>query len=268
MSGLRLCRGCVSRLYDDLRDIPWLYEECARVLDGSGEAGNQVRKRTTGGPLPGLPFNTTAADARSATLGLLASWTALVAEERRVSAPPRDVGSLAGFLSRHADWLAAHPAAGEASREIASAARWARQVAFGERPRRIRVGRCIEADCDGELVAVLDPRNQDSTARIACESDPGHAWTASQWLQLGRRMSEIASPAGQGRLSAALDERWLSVADIRALWNIAPGSVYRLASERGWRRRRLMGRTYYAADDVGDLGAGRGRTGSDTHDIR
>ncbi len=251
--GLRLCPECARRLSAHLQSIPRLYEECARVLSGSG----QCRERTSGGGMPGLPFNATAADVRSAMLGILVSWSALVVEERRVTAPRRDIRSLAAFLSTHADWLAAHAAASEVSQEMAAVVRWARKVAFSEFPRQVRVGKCTEAGCPGDLVAMLRPQSRASSARIVCGADPGHAWTGDQWLQLNRRMYRAPT-------SAAADERWLSVADICALRDIAPGSVYRLASERRWRRRRLSGRTYYAATDIGDPAPGRapGRPGA------
>jgi hypothetical protein len=44
--------------------------------------------------------------------------------------------------------------------------------------------------------------------------------------------------------------QWLSPSAISRLWSIAPGSVYRLASERRWRRRTRSGRVYYCIDDV------------------
>ncbi|NDZ68021.1 helix-turn-helix domain-containing protein [Streptomyces cyaneofuscatus] len=42
----------------------------------------------------------------------------------------------------------------------------------------------------------------------------------------------------------------MTTADISTLWKIAPGSVYRMASEQGWRRRGHQGRTYYHEGDV------------------
>jgi hypothetical protein len=42
----------------------------------------------------------------------------------------------------------------------------------------------------------------------------------------------------------------LSVADVVAIWRVPTGSVYRLASEHGWRRYRESGRTLYHPLDV------------------
>ncbi|MCF3104177.1 hypothetical protein IPZ58_21665 [Streptomyces roseoverticillatus] len=44
--------------------------------------------------------------------------------------------------------------------------------------------------------------------------------------------------------------RWISAADIARLWGIAPGSVYRHASQAQWRRQTRTGRTYYHEADV------------------
>jgi hypothetical protein len=244
--GLRLCANCTDTLTADLRMLPGLYDECGRVLGGS----DRPREKTSGGAMPGLPFNATAADVRSEILGILASWSALVAEERHMRPPGRQAGPLAAFLAGHAEWLAAHTAAAEASQELASVARWAGHVAFRDSFRRVRIGPCVEAACPGELVAFLRSPDPASLAQIVCSSDSGHAWPGDQWLRLGRLMDEAA-------LATTAGERWLSAADISRLWNIAPGSVYRMASEQRWRRRSTSGRTFYHAADVGDSMARR-----------
>ncbi len=42
----------------------------------------------------------------------------------------------------------------------------------------------------------------------------------------------------------------MTARDIALLWGIAPGSVYRRASEDRWRRRARGGRTYYHEQDI------------------
>ncbi|MGW5822514.1 hypothetical protein ACWFR0_39495, partial [Streptomyces noursei] len=86
------------------------------------------RERTSGGPLPGMPFNTAATEVRSGIVTTLASWSGLVAQERGVAAPARTVPALARWLVEHLEWLAAHPAAGEFSAELHRWARAARRV--------------------------------------------------------------------------------------------------------------------------------------------
>ena len=178
--GSQLCPGCGSDLAADLAAIWGLYEECGRVLDGIRRPG----EKTTGGELPGLPFNTAAVEARSAIMGILVSWCALVAEERIVTAPKRNVHALAAFLARHVHWLAAHAAASDVSREVAKAARQARWAARGDYVRHVRVGHCVERGCQGELVTTVRPAGASGAADIVCRSDPSHHWAGHERLRL------------------------------------------------------------------------------------
>ncbi|AVH55980.1 hypothetical protein C4B68_09580 [Streptomyces dengpaensis] len=232
--GHRLCPGCRDRLVAELRRLPRLYEECGRLLGGSDRA----RERTSGGPLPGLPFNTAASDARSAITGVLRSWSSVVVDERRTSPPPTSVEALAAFLARHCDWLTTHQAAAELSRETATLVRDAHRVVDPSPLRRVPIGPCVEADCRGVLVALVRPHRSEVPVEIRCDAAHDHRWSADEWLSLSRLL------ARETRV------RWIGAADIARLWDIAPGSVYRHASERRWRRRAEAGRTYYHAEDV------------------
>src|SRR6202007_1675604 len=121
----RLCSACVLRLTSGLTRLPHLYDECGLLLGGS----HRPRERTSGGgSLPGLPFNTAAAEARTMILGGLRSWAGLGVGERVVAAPRDTVAGVVEFLIRHAGWLAAHEAAGELSEEVERAVRRARYV--------------------------------------------------------------------------------------------------------------------------------------------
>lgn len=238
--GGRLCPACQGRLTADLGRLPGLYEECGRILGGALKPA----ERTSGGPMPGLPFNSGAADVRSAILGILGSWTAMVADERHVTRPQRTAAAMAAFLCLHADWLARHPAAADASVEISEVTGRARHLWSGEASRRVPVGQCVEADCPGDLVALVRTSQMDRSTRIICSTDPGHSWLPDQWLQLSRRIGATSAGAGNRK------EQWLAAPEIARLWHLAPGSVYRLASEHRWRRRSQAGRTYYQAADV------------------
>ena len=237
--GLRLCQACRRNLGTRLKNLPELYDECGRLLAGSG----QSRDRTSGGPMPGIPFNTTAADVRDAILGVLASWSGLVVKERQVTAPPRTVSALADFLGKHVDWLAAHVAATEFTDEVLRLARSARLVAYPSPIRRVPVGACVETGCTGELVALVHPQEQLLPPEISCNADSSHSWRAHQWMQLSRRIRAAPSVTTS-------TTRWLSARDISCLWFIPQGSVYRLASEQRWRRRSQAGRTHYHEADV------------------
>lgn len=245
----RLCPVCRDDLAADLAALPVLHAECGRLLGGS----DQPRDKTSGGPLPGMPFNAAAAEARAAILGVLGSWSGLVAAERRITPPRRSPDTLAAFLHRHTHWLAAHPAAGEVSAEIARLARTARRVAHPSPLRKVPVGDCVEADCTGRLTAYVRPQSPEQPAEITCDADSGHRWLGHEWTRLRRRMSTGA----QGAAPPGGAAQWLSAADIARLWRVAPGSVYRHASERGWRRRSSGGRTYYHEGDVRQTLSGR-----------
>jgi hypothetical protein len=239
ITGLQLCRACRDNLAAGLENLPGLYKECGHLLGGS----DQPHDRTSGGPMPGMPFNAAAADVRAAILGVLGSWSGMVVEERRVTAPRRTVSALAKFLGKHVDWMAAHVTAVEATDEVAQLVRSARRVAYPNLVRRVSIGACVEVSCAGELVAFVHSQEPLLPAEISCDADPSHSWLGHQWMQLSRRMSTapaITTPA----------TRWLSAADISRLWSTPTGSVYRLASEQRWRRRRQASRTYYHEADV------------------
>jgi hypothetical protein len=240
--GARLCEGCTTRLAVEVTRLPALYEACGQVLTGA----DGPRERTSGGPLPGMPFNAAASEARSAILGVLGSWAALISDERRVTPPLRAPAPLARFVQLHANWLAAHQAAASVSEEIAQLVRRARQITDPDIRRRVTIGPCVEHGCPGTLVAAVRPQQPQVPAEIVCDADPGHCWFGHQWLQLSRRLRAAHPGAGD----AADTVHWLSGADIARLWGIAPGSVYRHASEQRWRRRSDAGRTRYHAGDV------------------
>ncbi|MFJ9982326.1 hypothetical protein [Streptomyces cyaneofuscatus] len=263
VAGTVLCLSCRDRLVRELRELPALYEECARRLDISAD---RERDRVSGGSLPGLPLNTAAVEARSAIVSVLASWSAAVAQERGVAAPPRVVARLAGFLLRHAQWLAAHTAAGELSREVARLGRDAARVIGLGANRRLAIGDCVEEGCLGRLTATVRPDQPGVPAQITCDAAAGHRWLGHQWLELSRLLGVRKNPAEAGEGTAAeagevsVDglpavarvprTRWFSAADVSRLWNIPSGSVYRHASQQQWRRRSEQGRTYYHDADV------------------
>lgn len=235
--GLLLCSGCRYLLMVRIEGLPRLYEECEGVLAG-GRVNALGERRSAGGTAPGFPFNAAAAEARASILTVLGSWSGLVAQERRVPPPGRALGPMTDFLLRHLDWLAAHPAAGDATREMARLVGGARRVLNPDPVRRVRLGACVEPGCQGTLCASFRDRRSAGDAEVRCDADPAHSWAGEQWTALRRTMG------------GPRPERWLRAADISRLWNAPVGTVYRLASEQQWRRRSESGRTYYAEADV------------------
>ncbi|MFG2296245.1 hypothetical protein [Streptomyces sp. NPDC048603] len=257
--GSRLCRSCQGRLTAGLGELAHLYEECGTVLGGARP--DTLREKTTGGVLPGLPFNGEAAEVRARMLSTLGSWSGLVAQARGVTPPPRTVPRLTAFLLRHSQWLLAHTAAPEASEEVARLVRQGRRVAFPDPTRRIRLGSCPEAGCTGTLELAFRTHTRAVSPGIQCDADAEHHWDSRRWSELSLVMDSVPVQAppgadedgtdGTGRPAPApATERWLSAAGIAQLWQAPVGTVYRLASEERWRRKSRAGRTYYSENDV------------------
>lgn len=252
--GGRLCRGCTDLLVTQAGRLPVLFVECGRRLSAPGERGAE---RVSGGSVPtGLPFNIAAAEARSAIVGVLSSWSALIADGRRIAGPRRDVRAMADFLVWHADWLRGHEAAGEGSRELDQLTRQACRVVDPEELSRVRIGTCVEPGCAGDLVALVRKgQRRAANTEVRCSQDSAHRWSGHEWLQLGNRMARAreraAAAAGlRSEPTSRPAAAWLTASDIAELWGIATGSVYRHASEQNWTRRRLGGRTHYRTSDV------------------
>ncbi|MGW7022527.1 hypothetical protein [Streptomyces decoyicus] len=201
-----------------------------------------MRERTTGGALPGMPFNTAAAEARASITTVLGSWAGLVVAVHRVTPPARTVDALAAFLVRHIGWLTAHSAAGSASVEVAQLVRAARRAVESARYRLVTVGSCPEPDCSGKLTALIRTESPDRPTAIRCRHNAAHEWAGHEWMRLRQRMRGVGS-VGPSTV-------WLTAADICRMWGIPTGSVYRLASEQDWRRRSRDGRTSYHEADV------------------
>ncbi|MDO0937285.1 hypothetical protein QQY66_38260 [Streptomyces sp. DG2A-72] len=226
-----------------LRELPRLYDECERVLGGAA-APSVGERRGAGGQVLGIPLNGAAAEARSAIVATLSSWCGLVADERGFPVPRRTPFQLASYLLRSADWLAAHPAAADATREVAGLVAGARRVVQPNPVRRVRLGACVETGCGGELTASVGARRAEPPATVQCDADPAHSWAGHEWTRL--RWSMQQRPAAPGIPT----ERWLTASEISYMWSAPTGTVYRLASEQRWRRRNRHGRTYYAEIDV------------------
>lgn len=238
VEGQRLCAVCRRRLVEGIRELPRLSADCGVAL-GSGAAGG-LREKITGGAAPGLVLNDFAAEARLRIVTTLASWCGLVAERRRVPAPARKVAVLAEFLLANLGWLVSHPAAADLSAEVARAVAMARRAAYPDSVKRIVVGRCVLPACDGVLTATVRASRSGAGTWVRCGVDPEHTWDGPEWTRLRREL----------RPAADAEERWLTAADIARLWSTPTGTVYRLASEQGWRRVTRNGRTYYAESDV------------------
>lgn len=182
-----LCAACWDRLVGDLTELPALYSDCGPP---TGPGGVREIRRTRRRTATAGPIDPAAVDTRAAILSALASWAGLVAAGRGVRPPARELPALARFLAHNVDWLARHPAVGDLADELHELARAARGTARPTRVRRIRLGRCPGAGCDGEVVALVEPDRGPRPARIVCTATAGHSWPVTWWSKLARQLAD------------------------------------------------------------------------------
>jgi len=183
--GSQLCSLCRARVRDDIVELPKLYEESESSLIRFPFA---FQERIRGGKVKGLCLNEASVNARSDIISVLATWSGMVAEERRLTKPiRRDVAGLAAFLTRHLDWLLAHAAAPYFADEVAAMAAATRRASRAGPVPRLPLGYCVEEDCDAALYADGTAEDARSPAQVSCEA--GHRWQAHEWLVLASRMS-------------------------------------------------------------------------------
>lgn len=180
--GWFLCPACLDRLKRDILCLPSLYNDCVKSKNSKifHEIAKNSRKNTSDLMQPA------AAEIRGNVRKVLASWASLVADERQVEPPTRDIPILARFLVRHAEWLAAHPAVIEMVDEIGNLTRSARNTADPNGAGRVHVGYC--PSCDGELVALMRNSDDAHPSEIMCTASPDHVWPAKRWAALARAM--------------------------------------------------------------------------------
>jgi hypothetical protein len=180
-----LCAACADRLTTDLEDAPRLYAETNQALSPGGT--QTFVRRSTNRPSGSVPVREQVVEARSGLRSVLAGWSGLVADERRVRRPDREVAALARFLRRHLLWLAAHPASGDLAREVHDAVEAARRCLRPDDTRRVHLGCCRVSDCPGDLIAYVQPGGSGLPSRIECDRSSSHRWGSQQWHLFIRR---------------------------------------------------------------------------------
>jgi hypothetical protein len=170
----------LDRLSRQLELLPPLYDDCEAML----VPRPKLEVERVRGGLPGsASINEAAVRARSEILSTLASWSALVRDERPVSVSlQREVAPLATFLRSHLDWLAAHPAAREFVDELEETAAMAQRVVHPEVTRTIEVGKCEQQGCGHPVYATFRAENGRSSPLVSCRS--GHVLGPREWLLL------------------------------------------------------------------------------------
>lgn len=143
------------RLEVDLAEACWtIAADWDASLHGKRETpGVGFVRGTREAPLP-VPVATL--DDRAQCTSRLASWSALVLEERALESHLDSLNAvaLARFIGTHAQWLASHEAGPEAAREIGDSARKIARLAHPERRDYVVIGDCPRtvASPEGEPV--------------------------------------------------------------------------------------------------------------------
>lgn len=178
-------RGLQERVRRDLAELPGLYCHCESLLVRFPPAFEQkVAGRATGS----LTLDERVTDARRDIVAVLASWSGLVADERRVARPGRrEVAQLSAFLAVHVDWLLAHPAGPCFAEELLAVAAAAREISRSDPARGPELSQCVEEGCDEPMMVIQAAHGTSSSVEVRCAA--GHAWQARQWLHLARRLS-------------------------------------------------------------------------------
>ncbi len=174
-----LCAACFSALDTHLARIPRLYAEMEQFLAPS--TARAVVRVSGGSPTATLPVRHQVVQARTTLRSTLSTWSALVTDERGVTAPPREIQPMAAFLRRHLTWLAHHPAAHDLAVELDEAVRLARRCVQSGQSRQVQVGPCRKAGCSGNLVAHMHSGGPGPASEIRCDSDPAHRWAPHEW---------------------------------------------------------------------------------------
>jgi hypothetical protein len=174
-----ICASCASALTANLSRIPRLYAETEQALAPS--TVRSVVRVSGSAPTATLPVRNQVVQARARVLSTLSSWSALVADERGVTAPRREVREMVVFLHRHLTWLMRHPAVRDLVAEVDEAVHQARRCLQSGQSRQVQVGTCRKPDCSGTLVAHMRSSGSGLPSEIRCVSDPTHRWAPHEW---------------------------------------------------------------------------------------
>lgn len=184
--GMKLCSRCFAHLASVLALLPEAHSQCEELLV---QYGCTDRTRVRGGLHTGMHLDESLLNVRAEVLSLLASWSSLVIEERRLShAPRREVRELAVFLTRHLRWLASHPAAGDAAAELNHVSTRLKAALRSDAASRYEIGPCTQDGCQGRIEVTMRGRGSTRTTRVSC--DFGHEWQPHEWLRLGALVAQ------------------------------------------------------------------------------
>jgi hypothetical protein len=174
-----LCGACLDALTADLSRIPRLYAETEQAL-APGTARSLVRVSGSRHTTP-MPVRGQVVQARTALRSALSSWSALVADERRVAGPRPDIREMTSFLRLHLSWLVRHPALPDLVGELRDAVRLTLRSLQSGQSRQVQLSSCREDGCSGSLIAHMNSGASGPPSEIRCDSDPSHRWAPREW---------------------------------------------------------------------------------------
>jgi hypothetical protein len=181
-----LCSCCVDTLAGHLARLPALYQRSEASLH---RRTKREVERVRGGAFGGITLDEAVVSSRATMVSVLTAWCVLVVQERPVSvAPRRLVVELAGFLTVHLDWLAAHPAAGDAAAEIQELAEQAQAAIQPNRLTELKLGPCVRPGCVSSVRITVGARDGVSPDRVSCDS--GHVLRPHEWLLFDHRLEQ------------------------------------------------------------------------------
>jgi uncharacterized Zn finger protein (UPF0148 family) len=225
--GRMLCRRCGERLEQNLAEAPARHDQLAAELAHVGGGGGMRR----GTPELPVPLNVRAYVALGHLDAIVASWAALVREERHLHGPDSDnVGPLSAWMLSQLDWIVQQPWVDDMDEELREASRDA-DVITGMRPLRNR----LEAACP--RCGARELGRDDGADRVDCASC-GSAWEESYYPALVR----LALDDSRGCVTAteAAERLEMSVGAFRNI--VHRGRVRKLGTVDGQAR--------YSAADV------------------
>lgn len=240
--GLRLCLHCGQRIGRDAIQAARLYRALGQRLAGGGRTTDTIGAVTRE---PGYDLHPDVVETREVLRGELVGLARLISTERGIAPPPPSAAEIAAYIAHHAEWIAAHRAAGELAgslRAVATDPRtWSLAYPGGYEPRTY-IGECpIDMGAGhlcGERLYVRDGKTE-----IEC----GGCGTSAHMLDWRRWINPRGGQVVDVYQAASiLSEMWAR--------EVTPGAI-RVWATRGKVGRHgatEAGRTLYAVTELID----------------
>lgn len=200
-AGSGLCPPCRRRVRAELVDLPRLYLETEHRLGSPYRMGVE---RVSGSKTVGIVLSDSVMETREQVVSGLASWAALVADQRALTPPHREIRELAAFLLRNLDWLARHEAVGDLTAELTELTVAARIAAYRESSRHFRLGPCAHHSCEQPVLATVTATESTDDCLVACLA--GHEWPMHRWIELNLETRD-APPSSDAARETAPDAK-------------------------------------------------------------